>query len=105
MNFDKSEEAGSNLVIGVTSYYELSSPGVMFGPYLTSDYKNLFDHVSKRCPAPPSTGSSFTPSIQTSSLGRQKVTSVTRAMTRDLGLSRPQLLRAAGDSVTITPVP
>src|SRR5215468_9562112 len=54
VNFDKSEEARYNLVIGVTSYYELSSPGVMFGPYLTSDYKNLFDHVSKRCPTPPS---------------------------------------------------
>jgi hypothetical protein len=104
VNFDKSEEAGYNLVVGVTSYYELSSPGVMFGPYLTSDYKNLLDHVSKRCPTPPSMGSSSPPSIQTTSLGNQKVSSVTRAMTRDLGLGRAQLLKAAGDSVTMTPV-
>ena len=104
MNFDRSEEAANNLVIGVTSYYELSSPGVMFGPYLTSDYKNLFDHVSRRCPAP-AVGSNSAPSIQTASLGNQKVTSVTRAMTRDLGLGRAQLLKAAGDSVTMTPVP
>jgi hypothetical protein len=104
-NFDKSEEAGYNSVIGVTSYYELGSPGVMFGPYLTSDYRNLFDHVSKRCPAPPAIGSNSAPSMQTTSLGRQKVTSVTRPMTRDLGLSRAQLLRAAGESIPITPVP
>src|SRR5262245_30750438 len=105
VNFDKSEEVGYNLIIGVTSYYELSSPGVMFGPYLTSDYKNLFDHVSKRCPTPPATGSGSAPAIHTASLGSQKVTSVTRAMSRDLGLSRSQLLKAAGDSVTMTPAP
>jgi len=105
VNFDRSEEAANNLVIGVTSYYELSSPGVMFGPYLTSDYRNLFDHVSKRCPTPPATGSSAAASIYTTSLGSQKVTSVTRAMTRDLGLSRAQLLKGAGESVPITPVP
>jgi hypothetical protein len=105
VNFDKSEEAGYNVVIGVTSYYELSSPGVMFGPYLTSDYRNLFDHVSKRCPTPPATGLSSAPSVQMVSLGSQKATSVTRAMTRDLGLGRAQLLKAAGDSVTMTPVP
>jgi hypothetical protein len=104
-NFDKSEETGYNSVIGVTSYYEPGSPGVMFGPYLTSDYRNLFDHVSKRCPAPPAIGSNSAPSIQTTSLGRQKVTSVTRPMTRDLGLSRAQLLRAAGESIPIRPVP
>jgi hypothetical protein len=86
-------------VIGVASYYELGSPGVMFGPYLTSDYKNLFDHVSKRCPAAPATGSSAAASIYTTSLGSQRVTSVTRAMTRGIGLSRAQLLRAARDSV------
>src|SRR5215510_6577084 len=89
VNFDKSEGAGYNLIIGVTSFYELGSPGVMFGPYLTSDYRNLFDHVSKRCPTP--MGSSSAPAIHTASLGNQKVTSVTRAMTRDLGLSRVQL--------------
>src|SRR5262245_2684772 len=105
VNFDKSEGAGYNLIIGVTSYYELGSPGVMFGPYLTSDYRNLFDHVSKRCPTPPATGSGPAPSIYTASLGSQKVTSVTRAMTRDLGLGRAQLLKAAGDSVPIRPVP
>ena len=105
VNFDKSEGVGYNLIIGVTSYYELGSPGVMFGPYLTSDYRNLFDHVSKRCPTPPAIGSGSAPSIHTASLGSRKVTSVTRAMTRDLGLNRAQLLRAAGDSVPITPVP
>jgi hypothetical protein len=105
VNFDKSEAAGYNLIIGVTSYYELGSPGVMFGPYLTSDYRSLFDHVSKRCPTPPAIGSSSAPSTYTTSLGNQKVTSVTRAMTRDLGLGRAQLLRAAGDSVPIRPVP
>ena len=105
VNFDKSEEAGYNLLIGVTSYYELSSPGVMFGPYLTSDYRNLFDYVSKRCPAPGATGASSAASIYTTSLGSQKATSVARAMTRDLGLGRAQLLRAAGESVPITPVP
>ena len=105
VNFDRSEEAANNLVIGVTSYYELSSPGVMFGPYLTSDYKNLFDHVSNRSPTPPATGSSAAASIYTTSLGSQRVTSVSRAMTRDLGLGRAQLLRAAGESVPITPVP
>ena len=105
VNFDKSEEASNNLIVGVTSYYELASPGVMFGPYLTSDYRNLFDHVSKRCQPPPATGSSAAPSIHSASLGRQKVTSVTRPMTRDLGLGRSQLLKAAGDSVPITPIP
>jgi hypothetical protein len=49
-NFSKDDDANHNIIISLTSFISGVQPGVSFGPYLTSDFKQLFDYVSKGCP-------------------------------------------------------
>jgi hypothetical protein len=50
VNFSKDDDANHNMIISLTSFISEVQPGVSFGPYLTSDFNQLFDYVSKGCP-------------------------------------------------------
>ncbi len=49
-NFSKEEKPDMNILIGLNSMVSSQWPGISFGPYLTADFKNLFEYVSKGCP-------------------------------------------------------
>jgi hypothetical protein len=100
-NFSKSEEADSNIVLSVTSFYSRDFRDVLYGPYLTSDYARLVEHAAKGCP-PAATAPSTGTRIYSADLGNKAVTTVARTKTRDLGLRRDELLSAARNSVPIT---
>jgi hypothetical protein len=49
-NFGREEDADHNRVVSVSSFYIVNQPGISFGPYLTADFAQLFEYVSKGCP-------------------------------------------------------
>jgi hypothetical protein len=104
-NFSRNEGTMYNLVVGVSSHFKSSSADVMYGPYLTADFQNLFNYVSRRCPALELTGSTSQPAAHTAQLGTQRITTLKRTGDRDLGLGRSQLLKSAEDSVPMLVAP
>jgi len=102
VNFSRNEGTMYNLVVSVSSHFKSSSADVMYGPYLTADFHNLFGYVSRRCPASSPTPQ---PAAHTALLGTQRITALTRTGARDLGLGRSQLLKSAEDSVPMLAAP
>ena len=50
VNIHKESGGQRSGLVSISSYINEQSPGVSFGPYLTSDYNKLLDYVSNGCP-------------------------------------------------------
>jgi hypothetical protein len=49
-NFDSKVDADHNIIVSVSSIVVRDKPGLSFGPYLTSDFKQLLEYVGNGCP-------------------------------------------------------
>ena len=49
-NFGNKVDADHNIIVSVTSIGMPKKPGLSFGPYLTSDFKQLLEYVGNGCP-------------------------------------------------------
>lgn len=49
-NFDSKVDADHNIIVSVSSIVVRDKPGLSFGPYFTSDFKQLLEYVGNGCP-------------------------------------------------------
>jgi Trypsin len=49
-NFNSKVDADHNIIVSVSSIVVRDKPGLSFGPYLTSDFKQLLEYVGNGCP-------------------------------------------------------
>lgn len=49
-NYSRNEDADHNIIVSLSSFVRDDSPGLTFGPYLTSDFKRLLEYTSNGCP-------------------------------------------------------
>ena len=104
-NLSKEEDADHNVIISVSSFVIKKLPGISFGPYLTADFKSLFDYVGRGCPVGLRPVGQKGEEPYTAKVGDKQVTSITRSAIKGGGRSREELLKAARESVPINVVP